>query len=94
MASQLITISIGEEEISFDEKKVEVEDKPGKKWVELVPVEQTNFKFEFKGLLTDKFVVKKYRDIEQDRNVTEIWLERGLPEKIERTPLVRLVTHQ
>lgn len=91
---KLITISIGEEEITFDEKKPEPESSSVKKTVQLVPVEVSPFKFDFKGLITDKFVVKKIHDPAQGCQIIEIWLERGLPDKLERTPLVKLTTFQ
>lgn len=81
-----VSISIGGEEILVG---VETKNQDG---VTFKIGPDSKFKFEFDGLIADKFVVKKWHDFKDLKNITEIHLERGIAPNVEIIPLVR-ITH-
>ncbi len=84
MTTKGISVSIGGEDIVFEEKENAPETSIS------LSVKKSKFMFEFDGQLTDKFIVKKYVDNFSNKNVTEIHLQRGLGINMEEIRLVRI----
>lgn len=86
-----ISISIEDVEIVLSEAPASAGSVKLEPMPEPMPVKPGKFAFEFEGLITDDFTVKKYNVTSGKKRVTEIWLKRGLGELAENIPLVRIV---